>query len=29
MNAMKNSDDKYGPDWYRIVDLKKWMCDDE
>jgi hypothetical protein len=29
MNAMKNADDKYGPDWYKIVDLKKWMCDDD
>jgi hypothetical protein len=27
MNALKNDD--YAPDWYRIVDLKKWMGDDD
>lgn len=27
MNALK--DDDYAPDWYEIVDLKKWMCDDD
>ena len=29
MNALKNADDKYGADWYEIIDLKEWMCDDD
>ena len=29
MNAMKNADDDYCADWYEIIDLKKWMCDDD
>ena len=26
MNALENAD--YSYDWYEIVDLKEWMCDD-
>lgn len=26
MNALENAD--YSYDWYEIVDLEEWMCDD-
>ena len=28
IDELKNADDDYGADWYKIVDLKEWMCDD-
>ena len=27
INVMKNDD--YAPDWYEIINLKEWMCDDD
>ncbi len=27
VEKLKNADDDYGADWFKIVDLKEWMYD--